>query len=293
MEKYNYHEKRRPLNAGILLNERYQIQQTLSYGGFGIVYKGLDIQTRKIVVIKEMFPIGRAYRNEDSLHYMDYYQKYCYELYQNETSILKKVKNIEGCMKIIESFRANGTFYIVSDNIQGNTLQKNIEFGMAHRLLKLVLLRLCKIISEIHQLNILHRDICPDNIIVRPEGECVILDFGSAIDLTKKNSEFIKETTYRIGFSPQTFLNGQDALNKRVDLFSVSAVLFYGLTHTQVQSKKKEMDWEKITKELRRVGQSEYLIYEICNGLKLENDVSYDCMSRLMSCLQKERNECI
>ena len=85
-------------------------------------------------------------------------------------------------------------------------------------------------VDAIHEKGIIHRDICPDNIIVGKDRNMILVDYGSAINIKKDNSHVIEETTYRIGFSPKEQINGLVQAQGWLDDYSLAATVCWFVT---------------------------------------------------------------
>lgn len=217
----------------------YTIAGVLGYGGFGIIYsavttgKGLP---RK-VALKELFPYGKCRRSfaDDSpdLVAIDPVRLKEINVYRNcfarEGRILQTVVH-NGIVRYIEMFQAHGTFYLVTELLDGMTLKelvyRNEEFSFKDAFN--IILKLSEILSYLHSKNVVHLDVKPANVILTDTGRIILLDFGQATYL----DSYVPEKDYIGGFSDRyTAPEIKDNLNNisvRCDVFSLGA-LFYNL----------------------------------------------------------------
>lgn len=280
--------ERRLLKDGTILKKRYLLCGQMAQGGYGLVYRGKDTESGEEVVIKEFFPAGKAYMEsgENDINYQGESFNSYHELYQNEVEILKKVKICVGCVKIRDNFEENGTFYIVTDLVEGKTLQEELDDGMTKNRLIPFIYQISYTLSRLDQLDILHRDICPENVIVQGLEKCTLVDFGSALDLSKENSRLVTEPTYRRGFSPPEQMHYPGILDRSVDLFSASAILYYKLTGKHIPDSGEDYEQE-IWRELVHSGKDYKRYAVLAKGLSKNPEerhhVSHELLSGLFS----------
>ena len=176
------------LPLGTILNGRYLVGKVLGIGGFGITYLGYDLTLEIKVAIKEYMPSALATRHPD--HYSvaltgrveeDY--QYGMERFLDEAKILAKLQNTPHIVSVQNYFKENGTAYFVMEYIDGMSLKaylaKNgdkIPYNQAIAILQPIM----EALVQVHALNLLHRDISPDNIYITSKGESRLLDFGAA-----------------------------------------------------------------------------------------------------------------
>jgi serine/threonine protein kinase len=173
-----------PLTVGQVIDNRYEIARILGQGGFGRSYLAIDRQkSRKTCVLKEFAP--QVVKPQDL-------QK-AKELFEREASVLKKIQHDQiPCFH--SSFQAKiGTkdfFFLVQDYIEGDNYYQLFEqrqsggksfneeevINLLHNILP--------VLTYIHSLDIVHRDISPDNLILRQSDNLpVLIDFGGVKQL--------------------------------------------------------------------------------------------------------------
>ena len=225
---------------GCVLRDQYIVGKMLGRGGFGITYIGRDLFLDRVVAIKEYFPIGLAYRSSDMTvnAYTDETDRQ--DRFERgkkraiaEARTIVRMNALPNVVHIYNAFAANGTVYIVMEYITGETLSCRIvrqgrPFGWEEA--SNLLLPLLTDLQRIHEANIIHRDISPDNIMIRREsGTAVLLDFGAAHNFS--DDAAVETTSLRVGYAPMeqytTSLAGQDG---RTDEYAFCATLYYALT---------------------------------------------------------------
>ena len=233
------------LKPGTIVGACYQIGGVLGKGGFGITYKGYDLNLEKEVAIKEFFPEGlvtRAVRlNEnDPLRRMnasrvlplntkssETYQK-SLDLFYREAKALARLSKLSNVVHVYHCFPENDTAYIVMDYVNGESLLTIL--GEKGRFSESELIPLLDpvldALQKVHAAGILHRDIAPDNIVLNDEGQAVLLDFGAArVDPGSGSSLVIGKK----GYSPVEQMGGgpQDV---RSDIYALGATYYHLLT---------------------------------------------------------------
>ena len=216
-----------------LLHGQYTISRFLNHGGFGITYLAKDSLERD-VVIKECFPgafcrrsrtiVGarsRAHQNEF---------KSIVKLFIQEARSLSKLvhPNIVGVHQVFED---NDTAYMAIDYVEGRDMLDIVEdksvqlepseiISMTEKLLSAV--------GFIHENNMLHRDISPDNILLNPDGEPILIDFGAAREQASKTSRALSALrVVKDGYSPQEFYITGSEQGPWSDLYALGASLFH------------------------------------------------------------------
>ena len=163
----------------MLLNNRYRVLRTLGSGGFGETFVAEDTQmpSGRWCVVKKLRPIS----NDPQTYQL------VKERFQREASILEDLgSQSDRIPKLYAYFEENSNFYLVQELIDGIplavTLQQQETFTESY--VKNFLIKFLPILNYIHNKKIVHRDIKPDNIFLKKEGNNLIYklgDFGFAV----------------------------------------------------------------------------------------------------------------
>lgn len=173
-----------PLSKGLKLNE-YTIAKKLSAGGFSIVYLAYH-KTGMPVAIKEFFPNYLHLRPKGQrVDFINMREKFRFQeglkAFKDETEIVMKLKH-KNIIEIINFFEMNGTAYIVMPYEYGMTLSKyiSLEKNPPEKEIISIMSGIISAVQMFHENNIIHLDLKPGNIWLRPNKEALILDFGTA-----------------------------------------------------------------------------------------------------------------
>ncbi len=142
--------------------------------------------------------------------------------------MLQGFSHLKNIVHVIEFFKANGTAYMVMEFVYGETLKEYIARtgAMDFESRALPLMRpLMEDLNYLHESDVIHRDIAPDNIMITPEGGLKLIDFGCARSTSsEKLTQFIKP-----GYAPleQRTTGGQGSWT---DVYAFSATIYYCVT---------------------------------------------------------------
>lgn len=226
------------LPRGTILNGRYLTGKVLGIGGFGITYLGYDLTLDIKVAIKEYMPSGMATR------YTDGYtvtltgrteKEYAagMERFLDEARILAKLQNLPNIVSVQNYFKENNTAYFVMEYIEGMSLKEYLaERGnvIAYTEALAILLPVMKALCEVHSMNLIHRDISPDNIYITASGESRLLDFGAArfsLGDNKSVSVILKH-----GYAPEEQYSSHGNQGPWTDIYAMGATMYRCITGT-------------------------------------------------------------
>ena len=181
------------LKPGTILDGKYLVGEMLGQGGFGITYIGFDLLLEQKVAIKEYFPMSTGMVSRENRSMVVWSNAMMgktgtqkgFDSFLKEARKMAKLGGIPGVVGVKSVFIQNETAYIVMDFIEGETLLKKLqrEGPMPFDTCLSLLMPIIQALAEVHEHGIIHRDISPDNIMVRPDGRLILLDLGAAKDL--------------------------------------------------------------------------------------------------------------
>ena len=222
------------LPIGTTLSDgQFTITGYLGAGGFGITYRAKDNVLGRAIVIKECFPADFcARRGTDVSPRNSTYQKQVsaiVRMFMREARSLAKLRhpNIVG---VHRAFEENNTAYMVIDLIDGEDLHDLVEkTPLSPARIKSILVQLLDAIDKVHEIDLLHRDISPDNIIIGKDGNPVLIDFGAArADASRHSRGVTSFLVVKDGYSPPEFYVGRNQTPSS-DLYSLAATFYFVL----------------------------------------------------------------
>jgi serine/threonine protein kinase, bacterial len=213
----------------MLINGRYQILHPLQEGGFGHTYLAEDTQlpSRRRCVIKQLKPI----QNNPEFY------KLIQDRFQREAAIQETLGEV--CQQIpslYAYFSENDHFYLVEEWVDGDTLRQRMAVmgKFSEAAVRDLLNQLLPTIETVHQYQIIHRDIKPDNIILRKrDGKPVLIDFGAVKEsmTTVINSQ--GQTAHSIVIGTAGYMAPEQSAGRPVyssDLYSLGLTAIYLLS---------------------------------------------------------------
>lgn len=228
------HEKN-ALPIGTIL-EDYEIIDIIGWGGFGIVYLANDNLGRK-VAIKEYMPTSLAKRT-DTTTVIVISQKYEETFQAGLQSFVKEARFLvqfshPSLIKVFRFWEGNGTAYMAMEFYQGKTLKETLHTMQdpPEAWLKFLLEHLLDATNVLHKAQCLHRDISPDNILILPNSEPVLLDFGAARHVINDRTHSLT-VILKPGYAPIEQY-GEIATMKQgawTDIYAISAVIYLAIT---------------------------------------------------------------
>jgi serine/threonine protein kinase, bacterial len=210
-----------------LLNNRYKIVSSLARGGFGETFLAVDthLPSGKKCVIKQLKPPQEVVQSAQWLK----------ERFEKEAIILEELgNNCSQIPKLYAYFSEEGNFYLVQEWIEGMTLAELHHKGgnFSESEVEELLIDILPVLDYIHSQQIIHRDIKPDNIIIRKsDGKPVLIDFGIIKEKVTTQIRSNKKSSIILGtpgYMPSEQAAGRPVYSS--DLYSLGLTAVFMLT---------------------------------------------------------------
>ncbi|MEG5171655.1 serine/threonine-protein kinase [Microcoleus sp. B3-D7] len=245
-----------PIYPGITLNNHYRIVRELGHGGFGRTYLAEDAHRfNEPCVLKEFAPqVHGSYALQKSE-----------ELFEREAGVLYKLQHNQ-IPRFRELFRVSisdrGYLFLVQDYVPGQSYRFLLDARKRQGLrfieaeINQLLLQILPVLEYIHSLGVLHRDISPDNLILRSsDGMPVLIDFGGVKQVAATVESLFAEANGtpgpatrigKLGYAPVEQMQ-MGIVSPHSDLYALAATVLVLLTgkepHQLLDSQTLNWNW--------------------------------------------------
>lgn len=204
---------------GTVIDGKYEILKEIGRGGMSIVYLAMDKRLNKQWAVKEIRKKGSGKNDEIVVNSL-----------LAEANMMKKLDH-PALPRIVDIIDNGVTIYVIMDYIEGESLDKVLgEYGAQPENLVIAWAKqLCDALSYLHGQKppIIYRDMKPANVMLKPEGNIKIIDFGIAREYKEQN---LADTTVlgTKGYAPPEQYSGQT--DPRSDIFALGMTMHHLLT---------------------------------------------------------------
>jgi serine/threonine protein kinase len=226
------------LAPGTVLKEQYVVGRLLGHGGFGITYLGWDLNLARKIAIKEYFPSGVGIRTTGSPDVFAYTPtlrgdyEWGLDRYLEEARVVARFGNHPNIVWVQNFFPANGTAYMILEFLDGVTFEKYLEinggkldWSVALRVMAPVM----DALREVHAVDLLHRDISPDNIYLLRTGQVKVIDFGAARYSLGQHSKNIS-VILKPGYAPPEQYQTRGNQGPWTDIYATACTIYRAVT---------------------------------------------------------------
>ena len=193
------------------MQNKYDVLGVVGEGAYGIVYKCKNKETGKYVAIKRFKEV------DDDL---------VKKTMKRELKMLQKLHH-PNVVDFQEAYKRKGNLYLVFEFVEKNLLELLQEHpqGLDPNLIRHLIYQLCKAIKYMHEQNIIHRDVKPENLLITDNMELKLCDFGFARLISgsckEKLTDYVATRWYR---APELLLT-QGEYGKEVDYWAIGCIM--------------------------------------------------------------------
>ena len=205
--------------VGTVIDGKYEILKEIGRGGMSIVYLAMDKRLNKQWAVKEIRKKSSGKHDEIVINSL-----------LAEANMMKKLDH-PSLPRIVDIIEDGSTIYVIMDYIEGESLDKILnEYGaQPEELVSGWAKQLCDALAYLHSQKppIIYRDMKPANVMLKPEGNIKIIDFGIAREYKEQN---LADTTVlgTKGYAPPEQYSGQT--DGRSDIYALGMTMHHLLT---------------------------------------------------------------
>ncbi len=208
-----------PIEPGSILKDgSLKIMRQLAMGGLSAIYLA-QLDNKTLVVLKEAVIPDNA---------VESVKKKAQEMFEREAQLLMKLEH-PGIVRVLDYFADSGRHYLMLEHINGQDTRQLVRQNGPQKESTVIkwAMEIAATLKYLHEQDppIVHRDLTPDNLVLREDGSIMVIDFGAA-------NEFIGTATGTL-VGKQAYIAPEQLRGKAVtqsDLYSLGCTLFYYLT---------------------------------------------------------------
>jgi serine/threonine protein kinase len=230
-------DHRHTLAEDTVLDRKYRIGSVIGSGGFGITYKALDLGLDTPVAVKEYYPAQFGMRDATlSVRARSEGERPIFE--RMRSSFLREARTLAQfdhptIVRVLNVFEAHGTAYMVMKFESGPSLKAwlaDLGRPCTQAELDAITAPILDALELMHSTGFLHRDIAPDNIILRSDGTPVMLDFGASRRVMGPMSGALTGIV-KMGYSPpEQYATDARTQGPWTDIYAMASTLYIAIT---------------------------------------------------------------
>jgi serine/threonine protein kinase len=206
---------------GTVIDEKYEILKQIGKGGMSRVYLAMDQRLNKQWAVKEIIKCSVDKNNEVVVQSLI-----------TEAHLMKKLDH-PALPRIVDIIENDETIYVIMDYIEGETLStvlRDYKIQSQEVIIEWAK-QLCQVLYYLHTRNpaIIYRDMKPGNIILSPDGNIKLIDFGIAREFKEARMADTVSLGTRGYAAPEQF-GGKGQTDERTDIYCLGVTLYHLLT---------------------------------------------------------------
>ncbi len=200
---------------------KYEIINVIGQGGMGKIYKAIDPDTKKHIIIKQLLVSSQTVLTRR---------------FKREAKIMMSLTH-RNIVKVFNHFKEGDSYFIAMEFVDGMSLEDLIEKRKKIDTLPAILIfkEICIGLKYAHDSDIIHRDIKPDNVLISKLGDVKLVDFGIATAQPGSEEDITKTGTVMgtpAYMSPEQIVNSKD-VDERSDIYSMGVMFYQMVTGTK------------------------------------------------------------
>lgn len=225
------------LDPGTIIGGKYIVGKVLNYGGHTVSYLGMDAAMNRKIIVKEYLPSDFSTRSEGEKEVTIYsgdgqtqFEKGLTN-FLNEANRIQHLENPDGIARVYDCVAENDTGYVISEYVEGTTLKELLDSGKKYSAkdAQMFIKQILRGLVEVHKMNIIHCDICPENIMITDSGEIKLMNFGATRYVTTANSKSLSIILKR-GYAPEEQYRSRGVRGPWTDVYALAAVMYRMIT---------------------------------------------------------------
>ena len=225
------------LDPGTVIGGRYIAGRVLDYGGYCVTYLGWDAEHSRKAVIREYLPSDFSTRakgdTEVTIYSGDALEQYEEGLstFLNEGNTIEHLTDLKGIARVYDCIAENETGYIVHEYLEGQSLKEILETGKKYEFSEAmeILHPLLDGLAQIHEHQVMHYDISPENVMITQAGEVKLINFGATKYSTSSNSKSLA-IILKPGYAPEEQYRSMGEKGPWSDVYASAALMYRMLT---------------------------------------------------------------
>lgn len=206
---------------GSIIDGKYELLKKIGQGGMSKVYLAMDLRLNKQWAVKEINKYTQSKNQEVIVQSLIV-----------EANLMKKLDH-PALPRIVDIIDSGNMIYVVMDYIEGESLDKILQsYGAQPQELVIDWAKqLCDALGYLHNQNppVIYRDMKPANVMLKPEGNLKVIDFGIAREYKEENMEDTVSLGTRGYAAPEQF-GGKGQTDARTDIYCLGATLYHLVT---------------------------------------------------------------
>ena len=213
-----------------------EVARTLGVGGFGITYLARDRQLDQMMAMKEYLPRWSGMRLSDgrvgprnASMVADYDRGL--QKFRQEARALAKL-NHPLIVRVYRVFPMWGTAYMVMEYIEGQSLREELKSAgtLEEPRVRGLLSRLTEGLAQVHEADLLHRDVKPENVMLRADGSPALVDFGAARYKASERSQASLVQVLTHGYAAIEQYGSAGLQGQWTDIYALAAIAYEALS---------------------------------------------------------------